>query len=356
MRSYEAEVKRQTPLASSGAPTSSASTIAEEDERHSSGDIADDWALIGSAGEDQGTGSSSAASKRAVVLTPGPAAIKPLSKPPPKVPGSSSPGGAPVAAVVAAAVESGSGSLPPKYTLAILEAAGVPTVEERACVLELAQRLGCVPGQVGPLCDPLTLLRFCRSRDLVLDDALHMYHETIAWRAQFGLGARGVPAGVPGVMQSFGHGAEYALGAAVGGAGTAGTNASYGCPVPGQLLAAGAAAESRAAAGLPLQGSFAMNASTVAPGDSSGDSGSGSVDSGLSASVTKAPQVGTAAAAAAGVVPSSEVWPEAEAFQAMTSAAKRAAALDALPVVSAFGGDERSPGSSPRGPVRHSTL
>jgi len=60
VRSYEAEVKRQTPLASSGAPTSSASTIAEEDERHSSGDIADDWALIGSAGEDQGTGSSSA--------------------------------------------------------------------------------------------------------------------------------------------------------------------------------------------------------------------------------------------------------------------------------------------------------
>jgi len=352
VRSYEAEVKRRASSASM-APYPPTSTITE-------GDISDDWALIGSAGEDLG----SAVSKKATVVAPGPAVIKPLSKPPPKVPGSST-GSAPVAAtaVNAAAADrpSSSDSLPPKYTLEILEAAGVPTADERACVLELAQRLGCVPGQVEPLCDPLTLLRFCRSRDLVLDDALHMYRETMAWRAQFGLGEAGVPAGVPGVMGAFGQGAQYAAPAA-----TATGGVGYGCLVPGQLLAAGAAAESRAAAGLPLQGSFVVNASTKAPGDdngigSSSSSSSSSADSipaagispGSPASVLKAPPAGPGTTAAA--VIAAEPWAEAEAFKALTTASKRVAALEVLPVVSTFG-DERSPGSSPQGPVRHCTL
>jgi hypothetical protein len=128
---------------------------AVEDNGRSPGAIADDWALIGSAGEDQGSSSSSAAPQPAFFLPHGSTIIKPPAKPPPKVPGGGTGGTGGDAAAAAGAID----PFPQRYTLEVLAAAGVPTVEERACVLLLAQRLGCVPGQVEPLCDPLTLLR-----------------------------------------------------------------------------------------------------------------------------------------------------------------------------------------------------
>ena len=45
----------------------------------------------------------------------------------------------------------------------------------------------CGKGVTEPLCDPLTLLRFFNSRDNVVEDAVGMYRETVAWRESFGI-------------------------------------------------------------------------------------------------------------------------------------------------------------------------
>jgi hypothetical protein len=154
-------------------------------------------------------------------------------------------------------------------------------------------------------------------------------------------------------MASFGHGARYATAAAAvadaAAAHAVGANAkatllsSGGCLAPGQLLAAGAAAERRAAAGVPLQGSFAANAATKAPGDADNDAVAGRGAEGGD-SLGGPSRDGLAGAAARR---------EAEAYGALPSAARRAAALDALPV-SAFGTNERLGG--PGGPVHSRSL
>lgn len=72
-------------------------------------------------------------------------------------------------------------SFPTQYDVSILGAAGVPELE-CAGVSVLTALVGCVPGQVEPLCDPLTLLRFLRSRAWVVADAHEMYTTTVTWR------------------------------------------------------------------------------------------------------------------------------------------------------------------------------
>jgi len=147
-------------------------------------------------------------------------------------------------------VSAASNSYPRKYDVSILAAAGVPD-SECAAVLALTALVGCAPGQVEPLCDPLTLLRFLRSRACVVEDAYAMYTTTVAWRKYFQGERKG---GLPTVMAEHGHGAVYV----------------DGCLRAGQLLMGGSAAEAAAAAGEPLGGSFAANSSGTDYDDSRG--------------------------------------------------------------------------------------
>jgi len=134
-------------------------------------------------------------------------------------------------------------TFPTQYDVSILDAAGIPE-SECAGVLALTALVGCLPGQVEPLCDPLTLLRFLRSRAWVVVDAHEMYTSTVTWRKN----CRGEgDSGLSDVMAEHGYGVVY----------------MDGCLRAGQLLMGGSAAEAAAAAGMPIGGSFAANSSGV---------------------------------------------------------------------------------------------
>eukprot|EP00613_Pedinella_sp_CCMP2098_P074905 CAMPEP_0171908906 /NCGR_PEP_ID=MMETSP0993-20121228/8297_1 /TAXON_ID=483369 /ORGANISM="non described non described, Strain CCMP2098" /LENGTH=112 /DNA_ID=CAMNT_0012541693 /DNA_START=130 /DNA_END=465 /DNA_ORIENTATION=+ len=65
--------------------------------------------------------------------------------------------------------------------------AGVPDIAQLG-VLEMSRVIECCgKGVTEPLCDPLTLLRFFNSRENVVEDAVGMYRETVAWRESFGI-------------------------------------------------------------------------------------------------------------------------------------------------------------------------
>jgi hypothetical protein len=57
-------------------------------------------------------------------------------------------------------------------------AADVPTV----MALSVALNLDPVKNALEPMCDPLTLLRFCNAREGDVEKAAHMYREAMAWR------------------------------------------------------------------------------------------------------------------------------------------------------------------------------
>ncbi|CAK9007748.1 CRAL-TRIO domain-containing protein T23G5.2 [Durusdinium trenchii] len=104
------------------------------------------------------------------------------------------------AGVLDAATTTGAttGPVDTDWTLEETDEEGVP-LSMVADVSQVAEQLG-LNGEVEPLADRLTLLRFYLHRDRQVASAVQMYRETIAWRQAFNLKQ---------VMADYGHGEDY---------------------------------------------------------------------------------------------------------------------------------------------------